>query len=104
MAQQQEDLKIYLILKKALKDEAGIAPLYARITPAGQKPFELNTNISLPVTYWDQDDQQIINKAKCPQQAKEIKTILEKIEETHQEFSSTGALYSPQQRNKHCKS
>jgi len=66
MATQQEELAIYLLLKKAKQDTAGIAPLYARIIPSGQKLFEVYTKINIPLKYWDQKQQQLVNKSKKP--------------------------------------
>lgn len=92
-----EELKVYLLLKKTKQDSAGIAPLYARITPPGQKLFEVYTKINIPVSYWDQEEQQLLNKARQPVLAKEIRNIQDRIEEVHHDLSAAGGHYLPDQ-------
>ncbi len=93
----QEQVRIYLLLKHKLQDKTGLAPLYARISPPGQKLFEVHTKIHVPVCHWDQQNQQLNITYKNPQLAKEIRTIVESIQETHDELASCGSFYTPVQ-------
>ena len=91
--EQQEELKIYLLLKKQSTRQTRDAILHARLIINGRKPVETSTRIVVPVVLWDQKNQQIRNRMKNLALSQEIEKMVIRIEATHEQMTKSGCIY-----------
>ena len=91
--EQQEEFKIYLLLKKQTGKPQEDAILHVRIKFSHRMPVETSTRIIVPIALWDQKNQQIRNRQKNQELCREVDQMVKHIETAHQYLTESGGIY-----------